>query len=70
MPFIDRSPYRYYGKRVLPISVMAIMVVDIVMLTLIADIPTVLTERLDVHRHCCKRSATWSFRAWAWSCCS
>jgi len=41
LPFIDRSPYRYYGKRVLPISVMAIMVVDIVMLTLMADVPTV-----------------------------
>ncbi len=41
LPFIDRGPYRYYGKRVLPISVMAIMVVDIVMLTVMADIPTV-----------------------------
>jgi mono/diheme cytochrome c family protein len=41
MPFIDRSPYRYYGKRVLPISVMAIMVVDIVMLTVMSDVPTV-----------------------------
>jgi mono/diheme cytochrome c family protein len=41
MPFIDRSPYRYYGKRVLPISVMAIIVVDIVMLTIMADVPTV-----------------------------
>ncbi len=41
MPFLDRSPYRYYGKRVLPISVMAIIVVDIVMLTVMADIPTV-----------------------------
>jgi len=44
MPFIDRSPYRYYGKRVLPISVMAIIVVDIVMLTLMADAPTVLSN--------------------------
>jgi mono/diheme cytochrome c family protein len=44
MPFIDRSPYRYYGKRVLPISVMAIIVVDIVMLTLMADVPTVLSS--------------------------
>jgi mono/diheme cytochrome c family protein len=41
LPFIDRSPYRYYGKRVLPISIMAIMVVDIVMLTVMADVPTV-----------------------------
>ncbi len=44
MPFIDRSPNRYYGKRVLPISVMAIIVVDIVMLTLMADVPTVLSS--------------------------
>jgi mono/diheme cytochrome c family protein len=44
MPFIDRSPYRYYGRRILPISVMAIIVVDIVMLTLMADDPTVLSN--------------------------
>ncbi len=42
MPFIERGSSRYYGKRVLPISVMAIVVVDIVMLTLMADVPTVL----------------------------
>ena len=44
MPFIERNPSRYYGKRVLPISVMAIIVVDIVMLTLMADVPTVLSS--------------------------
>jgi mono/diheme cytochrome c family protein len=42
MPFIDRGPSRYYAKRALQISVMAIMVVDIVMLTLMSDVPTVL----------------------------
>ncbi len=41
MPFIERNSRRYYGKRVLPISVMGIMVVSIVTLTLMADIPTV-----------------------------
>jgi mono/diheme cytochrome c family protein len=41
LPFIDRSPNRYYGKRILPISIMAIVVFGIVMLTLMADIPTV-----------------------------
>lgn len=41
LPFIDRSPRRFYGKRILPISVMAIVVVDIVMLTIMADVPTV-----------------------------
>jgi mono/diheme cytochrome c family protein len=44
MPFIERNPSRYYGKRVLPISVMAIVVVDTVMLTLMADVPTVLSS--------------------------
>ncbi|HET6846647.1 MAG TPA: c-type cytochrome, partial [Anaerolineales bacterium] len=41
LPFIERNPLRYYSKRVLPISVMAIMVVSIVTLTLMADVPTV-----------------------------
>ncbi len=41
VPFLDRSPRRYYGKRILPISLMAIVVVGIVILTLIADTPTV-----------------------------
>ncbi|GAB4505587.1 MAG: hypothetical protein Fur0043_25830 [Anaerolineales bacterium] len=40
LPFIDKSPYRYYGKRVLPISVMGVFVVSMVMLTLMADVPT------------------------------
>jgi mono/diheme cytochrome c family protein len=41
LPFIDRTAVRYYGKRILPISIMAIVVIGIVMLTLMADIPTV-----------------------------
>ncbi len=41
LPFIDRSPNRYYGKRILPLSIMAIEVVGIVLLTLMADVPTV-----------------------------
>src|SRR5512141_64688 len=41
LPFIDRSPNRYYGKRILPISIMAIEVVGIVLLTFMADVPTV-----------------------------
>ncbi|HEY5982044.1 MAG TPA: c-type cytochrome [Anaerolineales bacterium] len=44
MPFLERNPARYYGKRILPISVMAIMVVAIVTLTLMADVPTVTPE--------------------------
>jgi mono/diheme cytochrome c family protein len=41
VPFIERNPRRHYGRRILPISVMALMVVSIVTLTLIADVPTV-----------------------------
>ena len=40
LPFIEKSPYRYYGKRVLPLSVMTIFLVSMVTLTWIADIPT------------------------------
>ena len=39
LPFIEKSPYRYYGKRVLPISVMAVFIVSMVTLTWISDIP-------------------------------
>jgi mono/diheme cytochrome c family protein len=43
LPFIERSPYRYYGKRVLPICIMVLVVVGMVMLSLVSDIPTGLT---------------------------
>ena len=41
MPFIEKNPKRHYSKRVLPISIMIIMVVGIVLLTLMSEIPTV-----------------------------
>lgn len=41
IPFIEKNPYRYYVKRILPISIMAIMVVGIVLLTLMSEVPTV-----------------------------
>src|SRR3989304_601342 len=41
LPFIEKTPNRYYGKRVLPISIMTIMVVGIVLLTLTSEVPTV-----------------------------
>ena len=44
LPFIDRNPQRYYGKRVLPISIMVIVVVGMVLLTLLSDVPTVSAE--------------------------
>jgi len=40
LPFTDRSPFRYYSRRVLALSVMGIFLVSVVVLTLIADIPT------------------------------
>ena len=41
MPFIEKNPKRHYSKRILPISIMIIMVVGIVLLTLMSEIPTV-----------------------------
>jgi mono/diheme cytochrome c family protein len=41
VPFIEKSPHRHYSKRVLPISIMTIMVVGIVLLTLMSEVPTV-----------------------------
>ncbi len=41
LPFIDRSEHRYYAKRAMPIGIMGIMVLGIVLLTLLADVPTV-----------------------------
>jgi len=41
LPFIEKNPNRYYGKRVLPISLMTIVVVGIVLLTLTSEVPTV-----------------------------
>ena len=40
-PFIDRSPNRYYSKRLLPLSLIALLVVQAITLTLIGDTPTV-----------------------------
>ena len=44
LPFIEKSPFRYYGKRILPISIMAIMVVGSVLLSLMSDVPTVTAD--------------------------
>jgi len=40
-PFIDRSPNRYYSKRVVPLSLIGLLVVQGITLTLIGDTPTV-----------------------------
>jgi quinol-cytochrome oxidoreductase complex cytochrome b subunit len=44
LPFLEKSPYRYYGKRVLPLSVMGVFVVSMITLTMISDIPTTTGE--------------------------
>jgi mono/diheme cytochrome c family protein len=44
LPFIDRSPHRYYAKRALPLAIMFIMVLGIVLLTMLADYPTMSSD--------------------------
>jgi mono/diheme cytochrome c family protein len=44
VPFIEKRPDRYYGKRILPISIMVIMVVGAVLLTLTSEVPTVAAD--------------------------
>ncbi len=44
LPFIDKSPHRYYAKRALPLGIMAIMVLGMVLLTLMADYPTLTSD--------------------------
>jgi mono/diheme cytochrome c family protein len=44
VPFIEKRPDRYYGKRILPISIMTIMVVGAVLLTLTSEVPTVAAD--------------------------
>lgn len=40
LPFLDKNPIRYYSKRILPISIMGILVVSMVTLTMMSDVPT------------------------------
>jgi len=40
LPLTDKNPYRYYSRRVLAITVMGVFVVGMVVLTMIANIPT------------------------------
>ncbi len=44
LPFVEKSSSRYYSKRILPISIMTIMVVGIVLLTLTSEVPTVAAD--------------------------
>jgi mono/diheme cytochrome c family protein len=44
LPFIDRSPNRFYGKRIFAIGIMSIVITSMICLTYISDIPTTLGE--------------------------
>ena len=44
LPFIEKSSKRYYTRRMLPLTVMALIVLDMVLLTLMSDIPTTSAE--------------------------
>jgi len=44
VPFIEKRPDRHYAKRILPISIMVIMVVGAVLLTLTSEVPTVAAD--------------------------
>jgi mono/diheme cytochrome c family protein len=44
LPFIEKRPDRHYVKRILPISIMIIMVIGIVLLTLTSEVPTVAAD--------------------------
>ena len=39
LPFLDKSPYRHYSRRVFGLTVMGTVVLDIILLTVIASLP-------------------------------
>ena len=39
LPLLDKSPYRYYSRRIFALTMMGIVVLDIVLLTIIAGLP-------------------------------
>src|SRR5574339_1214056 len=39
LPFIDRSPQRYYSRRIFALTFMGIVILDIVLLTVMASLP-------------------------------
>jgi mono/diheme cytochrome c family protein len=41
LPFLERTPDRYYAKRALPIAIMVIFIVSTVTLTMLSEVPTV-----------------------------
>src|ERR1051325_3952675 len=39
LPFLDKSPYRYYSRRIFALTVLGTVVLDIVLLTVMASLP-------------------------------
>jgi len=39
MPLLDKSPYRYYSRRIFSLAIMGIIVLDIILLTIMAILP-------------------------------
>ncbi len=48
LPLLDKNPDRHYAKRATALGITAIIVVDIVLLTLISNVPTVAPEDADI----------------------
>jgi mono/diheme cytochrome c family protein len=40
LPLTDKNPYRHYSRRVLALSMMGVFIVSVIVLTMMADIPT------------------------------
>ncbi len=40
LPFLDKSPYRHYSRRIFSLTVMGTVILDIVLLTVMASLPT------------------------------
>jgi mono/diheme cytochrome c family protein len=41
LPFMDKNPFRHYSRRTMALSIMAVFVVNMVVLTVISGIPTI-----------------------------
>lgn len=39
LPFLDKSPYRHYSRRIFAITIMGTVILDIILLTLMASLP-------------------------------
>ena len=39
LPFLDKSPYRYYSRRIFALTIMGTVILDIILLTVMASLP-------------------------------